>query len=152
MPGTEEFRLGFCYRATMITIVRSWLLLLASFLCFDTIARAQHMTSESAPCRNAAITVAMENCFDKAYRAADSGLNQMYSQISKVLQPDDLERLKVAQRLWIQFRDATCTAESNLYNGGTASAPAYSACLEELTRQRTADLKTIYGWVIANSK
>ena len=110
------------------------------------------MNPASAPCRNVAITLAMENCFDKAYKAADSGLNLMYGQISKVLRPDDLQRLKVAQRLWIQFRDATCTAESNLYNGGTASAPAYSACLEELTRPRTADLKTIYGWVIANSK
>jgi uncharacterized protein YecT (DUF1311 family) len=94
----------------------------------------------------------MENCFDKAYRAADSELNQRYGQIATVLQPDELEQLKAAQRLWLQFRDATCTAESNLYKGGTASAPAYSACLEELTRQRAADLKTIYGWVIANSK
>ena len=136
----------------MITRVRSWLLLLAAFLCYDSIASAQHMNSAGAPCRNVAVTIAMENCFDKAYKAADSGLNQTYSQISKVLQTDDLERLKVAQRLWIQFRDATCTAESNLYNGGTASAPAYSACLEELTRQRTADLKTTYGWVIANSR
>jgi uncharacterized protein YecT (DUF1311 family) len=136
----------------MITLVRSWLLLLAAFICYDSIARAQHMNSAGAPCRNVAVTLAMENCFDKAYKAADRGLNQTYSQISKVLQPDELEQLKVAQRLWIQFRDATCTAESNLYKGGTASAPAYSACLEELTRQRTADLKTIYGWVIANSK
>jgi len=136
----------------MITLVRSWLLLLAAFIGYDSIARAQHMNSVGAPCRNVAVTLAMENCFDKAYKAADSGLNQTYSQISKVLQPDELEQLKVAQRLWIQFRDATCTAESDLYKGGTASAPAYSACLEELTRQRTADLKTTYGWVIANSK
>ena len=148
--GAEEVHGGFCYRAAMITLVRSWLLLFAAFLCFDSIARAQHMNSASAPCRNVAITVAMENCFDRAYKAADRGLNQMYSQISKVLQADDLQRLKVAQRVWIQFRDATCTAESDLYKGGTASAPAYSACLEELTRQRTADLKTIYGWVIVN--
>src|SRR5882757_6492282 len=139
----------------MITPVRSWLswlLLLTAFLCYDSMARAQHMNSAGAPCRNVAVTLAMENCFDKAYKAADSGLNQTYSQISKVLQPDELEQLKMAQRLWIQFRDATCTAESDLYKGGTASAPAYSACLEELTRQRTADLKTTYGWVIANSK
>ena len=136
----------------MIPLVRSWLLLLAIFICSGFIARAQHMNSASAPCRNVAVTLAIENCFDKAYRAADSELNQRYSQIAKVLQPDDLQRLKVAQRLWIQFRDATCTAESNLYNGGTASVPAYSACLEELTRQRAADLETIYGWVIANSK
>jgi uncharacterized protein YecT (DUF1311 family) len=126
--------------------------LLAAFICYDSAAKAQHMNSADAPCRNVAVTIAMENCFDRAYKAADSGLNQTYSQISKVLQPDDLQRLKVAQRLWIQLRDATCTAESNLYNGGTASAPAYSACLEEETRQRTADLKTTYGWVIANSK
>jgi uncharacterized protein YecT (DUF1311 family) len=139
----------------MITLVRSWLsrlVLLAAFLCCASIARAQHMNSAGAPCRNVAVTLAMENCFDKAYKAADRGLNQTYSQISKVLQSDDLERLKAAQRLWIQFRDATCTAESDLYTGGTASAPAYSACLEEVTRQRTADLKTIYGWVITNSK
>jgi uncharacterized protein YecT (DUF1311 family) len=136
----------------MITLVRSWLLLLAAFIGYDSIARAQHMNSAGAPCRNVAVTLAMENCFDKAYKAADGELNQRYSQISKVLQPDELEQLKVAQRLWIQFRDATCTAESDLYKGGTASAPAYSACLEELTRQRTADLKTIYGWVITNSK
>ena len=136
----------------MITLVRSWLLLLAVFIGYDSIARAQHMNSAGAPCRNVAVTLAMENCFDKAYKAADSGLNQRYSQISKVLQPDELEQLKVAQRLWVQFRDATCTAESDLYKGGTASAPAYSACLEELTRQRTADLKTIYGWVMTNSK
>jgi uncharacterized protein YecT (DUF1311 family) len=136
----------------MITLVRSWLLLLAVFICYDSVARAQHMNSADAPCRNIAVTLAMENCFDRAYKAADRELNQTYSQISKVLQPDDLQRLKVAQRLWIQLRDATCTAESNLYNGGTASAPAYSACLEEETRQRTADLKTTYGWVITNSK
>src|ERR1700721_1625402 len=136
----------------MVTLVRAWLVLLAAFICYNSMAIAQHMNSAGAPCRNVAVTIAMENCFDKAYKAADSGLNQTYSQISKVLQPNDLEQLKAAQRLWIQFRDATCTAESNLYNGGTASAPAYSACLEELTRQRAEDLKTIYGWVIANSK
>ena len=136
----------------MITRVRSWLLLLSVFICYNSIATAQHMNAAGAPCRNIAVTLALENCFDRAYRAADSTLNQKYSQISKVLQGDDLERLKVAQRLWIQFRDATCTAESDLYLGGTASAPAYSACLEEVTRQRAADLETTYGWVITNSR
>jgi uncharacterized protein YecT (DUF1311 family) len=136
----------------MIPLIRSWMLLFAAFLCYDSMARAQHMNSPSAPCRNVAVTLAMENCFDKAYRAADSELNQRYSQIAKVLQPEELEQLKAAQRLWKQFRDATCTAESDLYKGGTASTPAYSACREEVTRQRAAELKTIYGWVITNSK
>jgi uncharacterized protein YecT (DUF1311 family) len=136
----------------MIRLVRSGLLLFTVFLCYVSVAVAQHMNSPSAPCRNAVATVPMENCFDKAYKAADHELNDTYSQISKVLNPDELQQLKVAQRLWVQFRDATCTAESDLYKGGTAAGPAYSACREEVTRQRVAELKTIYGWVITNSK
>ena len=136
----------------MIPLVRSWLLLLTALVGCGSVARAQHMNSAGAPCKNVVVTQAMGECFNRAYRAADRGMNQMYSQIAKVLQPDELEQLKVAQRLWIQLRDATCTAESDLYKGGTASAPAYSACLEEETRRRTADLKTTYGWVITNSK
>jgi uncharacterized protein YecT (DUF1311 family) len=143
---------GIWYGAGMAFLVRSRLLLLAGFLGYGSIARAQHMNSAGAPCRNVAVTVEMENCFTKAYKDADNRLNQSYSQIVKVLKPEDLERLKAAQRLWIQFRDATCVAESDLYQGGTASAPAYSACLEELTRQRTADLDTTYGWVVTNSR
>jgi len=136
----------------MISRIRAWPLLLAVFLCYESTARAQHMNAASAPCKDAVVTQDIENCFDKAYRAADRDLNQTYGQISKVLKPDELQQLKVAQRLWIQFRDATCTAESDLYLGGTAAGPAYSACREELTRQRVTELKTIYGWVITNSR
>jgi uncharacterized protein YecT (DUF1311 family) len=138
----------------MNTLLRSWPLLIAVFFGCNSIARAQHMNSAAAPaaCRNAVVTLQMEECFDRAYKAADSKLNQEYSQIEKVLNPDELAQLKVAQRLWIQLRDATCKAEGDLYSGGTASTPAYFACLEEETRLRTADLNTTYGWVIANSK
>jgi uncharacterized protein YecT (DUF1311 family) len=137
----------------MIPLVRYWLLLLATSLCSSTIVRAQHMNAAGAPCqKTSGVTIALDNCFARTYKAADEQLNQLYKQIRQVLTPDQQQQLLAAQRLWIQFRDATCTAESDLYKGGTASAPAYSACLEELTRQRTADLKTTYGWVIANSK
>jgi uncharacterized protein YecT (DUF1311 family) len=136
----------------MTTRVGAWLPVLLTLICCGSSVRAQHMNSPSAPCRSLAVTIALENCFDRAYRAADNELNQTYRQIAKVLKQDDLERLKAAQRLWIELRDATCTAESDLYSGGTASAPAYSACLEEVTRLRTADLKTIYGWVVTNSR
>jgi uncharacterized protein YecT (DUF1311 family) len=105
-----------------------------------------------APCqKTSGVTLALDNCFARTYRAADDQLNQLYKQIRQVLTPDQQQQLLAAQRLWVQLRDATCRAESDLYKGGDAASPAYSACLEEETRQRTADLKTIYGWVIANS-
>lgn len=111
------------------------------------------MNAVGAPCqRTSGVTLALENCFARRYRAADDELNQLYKQIRQVLRPDQQQQLLATQRLWLQLRDATCNAESDLYKGRDAESPAYSACLEEETRQRTADLKTIYGWVIANSK
>jgi uncharacterized protein YecT (DUF1311 family) len=134
----------------MTSPIFSGILLLATCACFCTIAEAQHMNAAGAPCQKA--TAALDSCFGKAYRAADDQLNQLYKQIRRVLTPDEQQQLVTAQRLWLQLRDATCRAESDLYKGGDAESPAYGACLEEETRQRTADLKTIYGWVIANLK
>jgi uncharacterized protein YecT (DUF1311 family) len=137
----------------MTSPIRSGLLLLATGICACSIAEAQHMNVAGAPChKTSGVTIALDNCFARTYRAADNQLNQLYKQIRNVLTPDQQQQLLAAQRLWLQLRDATCRAESDLYKGGDAESPAYSACLEEETRQRTADLKTIYGWVVANSK
>ena len=137
----------------MTSYIRSGALLAAICMCSCSMAEAQHMNAAGAPCQKTnGVTIVLDNCFAKAYRAADGQLNQLYKQIRQVLTPDEQQQLVAAQRLWIQLRDATCKAESDLYKGGDAESPAYSACLEEETRQRTADLKTTYGWVIANSK
>ena len=50
-----------------------------------------------------------------------------------------------AQRLWIEYRDANCTAERELYAGGTAATPVYLACLEAMTRARTNELWVTYA-------
>jgi uncharacterized protein YecT (DUF1311 family) len=101
-------------------------------------AHAQHMNSPEAPCRNVATTIDVSNCFGSASKDADRKLNRTYVQILSVLQPGDQQRLRIAQRVWLQFRDATCAAEKSLYGQGTGASPAYLACLEEVTRQRTA--------------
>jgi uncharacterized protein YecT (DUF1311 family) len=137
----------------MISPLRSGLLLLAACVCYCSIAEAQHMSAAGAPCQNTGgVTVALDNCFGKTYRDADVQLNQLYKQIRQILTPDQQQQLVAAQRLWLQLRDATCRAESDLYKGGDGESPAYAACLEEETRQRTGDLRTIYGWVVTNSK
>ena len=137
----------------MTSLIRSGLLLLTTCICSCAIAKAQHMNAPGAPCqKTSGVTTVLDNCFARTYRAADGHLNQLYEQIRQVLNPDQQQQLIAAQRVWLQLREATCRAESDLYKGGDAESPAYSACLEAETRQRTADLKTIYGWVIANSK
>lgn len=143
----NELAIGVCYLALMIRFARG-IFMCFGFLSCLTVAHAQHMNSSEAPCRNVAITVDVVNCFGESGKVADSKLNQTYVQILSVLQADDKQKLRVAQRLWLQFRDATCIAERKLYEGGTAASPAYLACIEEETRQRTNDLRTTYGWVV----
>jgi uncharacterized protein YecT (DUF1311 family) len=104
------------------------------------------MNSPIAPCRGVASTVAMYNCFAKAFDRADGELNRVYDQIQSVLQPEDQKRILVAQRIWLQYRDATCSAERGLYEGGTGGPPTEVACREALTRERIDVLKTTYGW------
>jgi uncharacterized protein YecT (DUF1311 family) len=87
----------------------------------------------------------MFNCFAHAHGHADHELQKFYDEVRTKL-PDNFPDLQKTERLWIQFRDATCTTERDFYEGGTAAPVVYEACMEEETRIRVNDLKTIYGW------
>jgi uncharacterized protein YecT (DUF1311 family) len=122
-------------------------LVFALLLFLDSLqpSLAQHMNSSEAPCRDDASTMGMANCFAHARERADHDLQEFYQQIRTKL-PDDFPRLQKAERLWIQYRDETCTAERDFYEGGSAAPVVYEACMEEETRIRAKDLKTTYQW------
>lgn len=40
---------------------------------------------------------------------------------------------------------SNCSAERDLYEGGTAASPAYLGCLEAMTRARTKELAVTYA-------
>jgi uncharacterized protein YecT (DUF1311 family) len=113
---------------------------------------AQHMNSPEAPCRGVAVTSDMTLCFDRAYKDADHDLNEVYGEVQAVLGPGERRDLGAAERAWLKYRDSTCAAERNLYEGGTAVGPAYLACLEEETRLRARDLRATYGWRIEKAR
>ncbi len=110
---------------------------------------AQHMNALQAPCRDAVATADVAQCFDRASMKADRELNRIYAEVRSALAPRDRQNLEDAERAWLKYRDATCAAERDLYDGGTAAFPAYAACIEEVTRERVSDLRTIYGWKVA---
>ena len=85
------------------------------------------------------------NADAKARDAADAELNAVYKLVRGNLDGANGQRLVAAQRLWIQYRDANCAAERDLYEGGTAAFPAYLACLEAMTRARTKELAVTYA-------
>lgn len=114
-------------------------------------AKAQHMNDATAPCRGNFDTPGLYNCFAKAFAREDAALNRIYGRIRGILEPDDQTRLLQAQRLWLQYRDATCSAERALYGVGTGGPPTQMACREALTRERISVLNTTYGWRVEKS-
>jgi len=120
--------------------------LLIPLVCsiFLVISHAQHMNEPDSPCAGIGGTTDLVACLSKARDTSDAQLNSVYSDIRKRLDANEAKELIGAQRLWIQYRDANCTAERNLYGNGTAAGPAYLACLEAMTRARTKELKVTY--------
>jgi uncharacterized protein YecT (DUF1311 family) len=105
---------------------------------------AQHMNEKDSPCADVVVTADLSRCLSDARDSADAKLNAVYNKIRDKLKTADAQRLVAAERLWIQYRDANCSAERELYAGGTASAPAQLVCLEVMTRARTKELEIMY--------
>jgi uncharacterized protein YecT (DUF1311 family) len=68
------------------------------------------------------------------YQTVDRKLNQVYQKIMGSLPASRQSQLKIAQRAWIVFRDASSKFESSLANGSTQLS------LIRMTEQRTKDL------------
>lgn len=119
---------------------------LSVWLFSDSYCSAQHMNAKDGPCQEPASGAEETTCFYDAFNKSDADLNQFYRRVQTVVGGEELAKLKVAQRLWIQFRDANCSAEQELYSGGSAASMVKFACLEAVTRHRTEELNVMYGW------
>jgi len=113
-------------------------------LIISSTMHAQHMNAADAPCKTAGPGAETTTCFLAAAKSADAEMNRVYRELIDNLNQDDRSKLRTAQRLWIQFRDANCKAERGLYSGGSAYSMAYAACMESETRYRTNDLRQMY--------
>jgi uncharacterized protein YecT (DUF1311 family) len=103
--------------------------------------QAQHMNEKDSPCPNAVTTLDMAQCFSKAKASSDEKLTALYERVLSKLDGDDADRLAKVQRVWTEYREAKCSAERELYQGGGAAPVVYAACMEAMTRARTKELQ-----------
>jgi uncharacterized protein YecT (DUF1311 family) len=86
-------------------------------------------------------TAEMVECLKAKTAEWDKRMNVGYQQALKAALPKQLEQLRTAQRLWIQFRDADC-----LYYGlgeGTIAQVDAAECMRSLTEARARELENI---------
>jgi uncharacterized protein YecT (DUF1311 family) len=121
------------------------LLALVGAFVYSASTIAQHMNAKDSPCQTAGSGADETRCFLSAAEKADVKIGQMLTRIRHVINPSEQKDLKIAQDKWAQFREANCSAERGLYDGGSAAPMVYYACLEAAARQRLTDLETIYS-------
>lgn len=109
--------------------------LIAAFAVPD--ARAEWYGADYRPCAENP-TAQLVACVNARTAHWDRELNRAYRQIMAGLPAPQQVRLRAAQRLWIQYRDANC----GFYAGGEGSIAAVEAaeCLRAMTQLRFREL------------
>lgn len=93
----------------------------------------------------------MNLCAAESAQNADQDLNLAYelalarARSLDMYLPAGQERsedmLRAAQRVWIEFRDRACAAESTLVRGGSMQPLLFHSCVERETRHRAESLR-----------
>ena len=108
---------------------------------------------ESVDCANADTQLEINECANLEFETADKTLNATYAQVTAMLkgQPVALTKLRNAQRLWIQLRDADIEArypvgkdEDPRFLYGSMYPMLYSQAKTQLTQQRTEWLRATF--------
>jgi uncharacterized protein YecT (DUF1311 family) len=114
---------------------RALLLVIASLLAFPAFAGDQGDPEQSCD----GSTYEMVECLKAKTAQWDKRLNAAYQLALKNAQPKQVEQLRKAQRLWIQYRDANC-----LYydlGEGTIARIEAGDCMRSMTEARAKELE-----------
>ena len=125
-------------------MARKWLLI--ALLALPATALAGDVT-----CNTEGNQMELNACARDDFKKADAELNRVYGEVRKSLEGDTLalQRLRDAQRLWVQLRDADVEArypvpddeDYRMHHGSIYPLLVLSA-RAETTRARTAWLRT----------
>lgn len=117
-----------------------------TFLVLAALAAGQPQLN----CKKPVTQIDMNICSGRLYEVADAAMVRQYNitaarmkQMDKIGEPAGyFAALHESQRAWLKYRDAQCRWEGYSTRGGQAEAMNVNGCLEQLTKQRTADLKS----------
>lgn len=133
-------------KSLFISIITAAFSVALSLTSLSSIAAEQ----AADPCKTQANTLEINECGKQELAKKDKELNAAYQQLMKKLAPadksDDTKYAEVkkqlieAQKNWIKYRDADCSAKYTLYEQGSIRGIVHLSCLREKTEQRTKEL------------
>jgi uncharacterized protein YecT (DUF1311 family) len=114
-------------------------LVLASALILLAATPGLAEPSEVEKCGDASSTMEIVQCLGARTKVWDARLNAAYQKLLSSLAGAQHDKLRAAQRLWIQYRDANCG-----YYGageGTISRIDAAECMRRMTQERAQELE-----------
>ena len=123
---------------------------IVALLFFAVLASAQNTKQspeglpQKGPCDAAATQLDLNQCAGEEFSKADTHLNHIYANLLKQMEGPGLQKLKAAERAWIQYRDLHCDAARYEYEGGSMSPMVFAECMATTTEHRIEDLKAAY--------
>jgi uncharacterized protein YecT (DUF1311 family) len=136
-----------------------------SSLLTITAASAQQTQKANDPeqaCTDSMSQMELDQCAGQQYRKADARLNAIYHKAVDFMHADladaqnekdadqikyvqqAIDKLKAAERAWIQYRDLHCEAARHQYEGGSMSPMIWGFCMAKTTLHRIDELKSAY--------
>jgi uncharacterized protein YecT (DUF1311 family) len=136
-----------------------------SSLLTITAASAQQTQKANDPeqaCTDSMNQMELDQCAGQQYRKADARLNAIYHKAVDFMHADladaqnekdadqikyvqqAIDKLKAAERAWIQYRDLHCEAARHQYEGGSMSPMIWGFCMAKTTLHRIDELKSAY--------
>jgi uncharacterized protein YecT (DUF1311 family) len=97
----------------------------------------------SEPCMAAPggdTTAGLIQCHDREIKVWDGLLNGEYKQLLAKLEPKSAERIRRAQRAWIEMRDGDCGLSYETFEGGTIAGVIAGSCMLDRTATRALQL------------
>ena len=109
-----------------------------------------HETFTLLPCpRHPVSTVDLEGCSEQAIVRTDRKINAEAKAIFGLLRPDVRAAFVRGERAWLQYRQASCEAESSKYAGGTLAGVLAASCTLARSKTHLSELldfrKTLSG-------
>ena len=123
------------------TLAAGLLLLTATFLLPSKASNTSSQLAQQPNCKSPQTTLDQNVCSSQEFQAADKKLNQVYQQLQPKLNSKQKQRLIVAQRSWLKFRDETCDYETGHFEGGSVAPSIYGYCRARVTKERVKDLE-----------
>lgn len=114
-------------------------ILLVAPVVVVVIAPAHAQKSEMETCGEANSTVEIVKCLQTRTAAWDRRLNAAYKKLLSESAARQQEALRVAQRLWVQYRDANCRYYA--LGEGTIARVEAGECVRSMTEARARELE-----------